>query len=499
MGIVIKQSIKSSLISYIGIGLGFINTILLFPKMLSLEEFGLIKLLLSIVIIMMPILQLNGSLVTTRFYPFFQKNEKALNSFISFIFILPVFGFVVLGSLFLVYEEQTVSWLFSKNSPLFVEYYWALFPLAFFFILSNLIETVILSNLKSVITTFFKTVLVRALTTLIVLGYFFDWVNQATFIWLFVGVYAIQFLLLLVYFVSLTSYRWTSPMYTLKSNHFTEIKKYMLLIFLGGGGAVIIAQMDSIMSSYKLGLEYTGIYTIAFFIAVVIEIPRRNIIQIVSPLLTKAIKEKDKVEIKTIYQKTALNQFIASAFIFFLIAINLPEIYSLFPKNENYELIQQGMPVVLIVGSSFVFDMLMGCNTEIIHFSKIYYWNAVLTPLLAISAIGFNLYFIDIMDNGLLAIAYATMLTILVHNIIRCGIIYHYFKLLPFNVGHLKLLIVILVGGLMFFYIPTINNIFLSLSIKSAAIFALFFIGVIALKVSPDVNNIYHKLIRKLK
>jgi O-antigen/teichoic acid export membrane protein len=356
------------------------------------------------------------------------------------------------------------------------------------------LESLILTRLKSVFLTFIKNVLLRILNTVIVLLYFYDYIDQQELVLSFVLTYGIQFILLIIYFLWITKYRIENPQVVVKSDSFKSILSYILLIFLGGSGATIVAQIDSIISSYKLGLAYTGIYSIAFFIAVVIEIPRRNIIQIVSPLLTKAFMNNDQKEIKNIYQKTALNQFIASALVFLLIAFNLSEIYSFIPKNENFALIQQGMPVVLIVGISFVFDMLMGCNAEIIHFSKFYFWNAILIPILAISAIGFNLYFIEIMDNGLLAIAYATLVTFFIHNCIRCGIIYYYFKILPFNFGHLKLLGVLAITVGILFLVPTIDNVYISIGIKTILIVVLVAVGIIWAKVSEEVLGVYQKI-----
>ena len=173
MGIVVNQSVKSSLVSYIGIIIGFVNTILLFPKMLSLEEMGLFKLLLSVCIIIMPLVQFNSSTILTKFYAHFTKEKALQNSFFSFLLILPLVGFTILIILNLILGESAYAFLFSKNSPLAVTYKWTLAPLAFFFIFSNLLEMAVFTKLRSVFATFLKTVLIRLLTTLIVVLYFY--------------------------------------------------------------------------------------------------------------------------------------------------------------------------------------------------------------------------------------------------------------------------------------------------------------------------------------
>ena len=47
MGIIIKQSIKGSIWSYLGVGVGFITTAYLFPNYLDTDTIGLFSLLVS--------------------------------------------------------------------------------------------------------------------------------------------------------------------------------------------------------------------------------------------------------------------------------------------------------------------------------------------------------------------------------------------------------------------------------------------------------------------
>ncbi len=502
MGVVIKQSVQSSIVSYFGIGVGFVNTILLFPKMLSLEEIGLFKLLLSFCIILMPILQFNGSAAFTKFYPFYQKKDN-YNSFITFFLLLPLVGFLLLGIAFVFWKDYLFLALFSEKSPLFINYSWTLLPLVFFFMFSNLLETILFTNLKSVFATFLKTVIVRVLTTAIVLLYHFDFINQQELLIGFISIYGIQFFVLGIYFLKLSTFRFSNPFRIFGSEQFKKIKLYILVIFIGGGGAALVTQIDSVMLASKLGLEYTGIYTIAFFIAVVIEIPRRSIIQIVSPLISQSIEKQDDAKLIEIYKKTAVNQFIAGGFVFLLIITSLSDIYNFIPTKENFGQIIQGMPVVFIVGSCYVIDMLMGCNTEIIHYSKLYIWNAFLIPLLAFMAIGLNILFLNLLPNGLIAVAMATFSTIVIHNAIRCVIIYKSYKALPFSVGHLKFLALLLTSGAIVYFIPDTHNKCVNIAINSAAVSCLIIGGTILLKVSSDFtslcNNAHQMVLSKLK
>jgi len=54
MGIVVNQSIKNTVITYLGFGIGAINVVFLYTKFLSDDYFGLITFILSTANILMP-------------------------------------------------------------------------------------------------------------------------------------------------------------------------------------------------------------------------------------------------------------------------------------------------------------------------------------------------------------------------------------------------------------------------------------------------------------
>ncbi|HRG60054.1 MAG TPA: polysaccharide biosynthesis protein, partial [Bacteroidia bacterium] len=62
MGIIQKQGIQNTIISYIGIIIGFVNVLILQPIMLSADEIGLTRILFSIATLFATIfpLGLNG-------------------------------------------------------------------------------------------------------------------------------------------------------------------------------------------------------------------------------------------------------------------------------------------------------------------------------------------------------------------------------------------------------------------------------------------------------
>ena len=76
MNKILKQSFWSTIIIYIGVVLGFINSIFLFPKFLSPDQIGLIRQIISASTILIPLATFGVSASYIKFYPTFNISKK---------------------------------------------------------------------------------------------------------------------------------------------------------------------------------------------------------------------------------------------------------------------------------------------------------------------------------------------------------------------------------------------------------------------------------------
>ena len=177
----------------------------------------------------------------------------------------------------------------------------------------------------------------------------------------------------------------------LTASRFKKMMNYGLYSLLGAGGTQIVLQIDSVMVSGEISLDANGIYSIAFFMGLVIEMPKRSITQVVTPLIAQASDKADKEAIRLLYRQSSINQFILGGLLLVGIWANLDNLYSFIPNGEIYA---TGMGVVLFIGLGKLSDMLFGVNGEIIVMSKYYRFNVVAVGLLALLTIGLNLLLI---------------------------------------------------------------------------------------------------------
>jgi O-antigen/teichoic acid export membrane protein len=76
VGLIQKQSISGTIYSYIGVGLGFITTAILFTHFFNTEQVGLFRILVSYSILFAQFAGLGINSITVKLFPYFRNHEK---------------------------------------------------------------------------------------------------------------------------------------------------------------------------------------------------------------------------------------------------------------------------------------------------------------------------------------------------------------------------------------------------------------------------------------
>ena len=214
--------------------------------------------------------------------------------------------------------------------------------------MTTLFEVYSRSLLKNVVPNLLKEIVTRLLLGLLVLAYFMGYIDFGQMMQLSVFIYIICMGVLSYYLFSGGHLGHSLNIKMISPSVIKELISFSLLSFAGTAGLIVIGKVDSLMVASLLGLAPVAIYTTAFYMATVIEIPKRAITQISSPLISRGFEKNDREEIKKIYHKTALNQFVIGTLLLIGIVANLDSIFALMPKGEIY---QAGKWVVVIVGA----------------------------------------------------------------------------------------------------------------------------------------------------
>jgi O-antigen/teichoic acid export membrane protein len=489
LGIVINQSIKSSAIAYLGVIIGYANVLWLFPYFLESEQIGLFRLIQSSAFLMATFGQFGLSSSLVKFFPRF-KNEKG---FLAFTLIGGGVGSLFLFLLTLLFKNQITAY-FSQESALFVEYFSITLLISVCLVQFQIFEAYCRSLLQIVIPTLIRDIQLRLSITVLIALFALGIISFDLLIQVLLGVYALMVISIFGYLKSIQSFSFKLDFSFLNKKVLKEIMTYSLFMLIGAGGTQIVLQIDSIMVSGQLGLEATGIYTIAFFIGIVIEMPRRSIAQISSALIAQAFEKEDIPAVNKLYKQTAINQMIIGSLLLIGIWANLENLYSLIPNGQLYI---SGINVVLFIGLGKLSDMAFGTNGEIIVMSKHYKFNVIAVAILAFLTIGLNLILIP--KYGIEGAAIASFLAMLIFNISKFLFVWIKFKIQPFSINTLKFLAIV---GVVLFgnqLLPPLENVFFDILVRSIAITILFAILTLGLKVSVEVNGLFKKLITKFR
>lgn len=487
MGIVQKQGVSITTISFIGVIIGAINTMFLFPNVLGAEKHGLIMLMLSIGTVFSQFAHLGIPNTIIRFFPFLKDHKKYVY---RLALQVPLISMLLLTLLFYVCGSFIFESYSLKNS-LFSEYEGLLLPLIGSLVFFEVLLSISRSELKTVFPAILREFVLRVVTTVLLVFVFIGWIDFGAFTCLWLASYALNVLLLAIYLIykNLFNFSFGLPLF-LNKEISNKMMKYGFITLLTSSAAILVNRIDVLMLGYYLDLENISFYTVAFFMATLIHIPARSILQIVKPLLAKAWANNDIDEIEKLYRKTAINQMLIGVLLFIGIWLNLNDLLSFMSKD--YQGIQM---VFFYLGLAKLVDVSAGSNGAIIATSKKYRFDLYINIILIVTTVLSNIIFIP--KYGIEGAAIATAVALFIHNSIKTALLYKMFGIQPFSRSTIQLLII----GLASYFIVNliafeiISSDVFRILLRSFTITVLFVSLTLFFGISEDVNNQVRKII----
>ena len=484
MGIVFKQSLKNTMITYLGFGIGAVNHLFLFTRFLTAEYFGLVTVILSASAVLMPIMAFGVPNTLVKYYSGF-KDSKQLNAFLTlmlfipFILILPLWGISY-------FAQDTIGDFLSKENGIVKDYVWYIFIVAISMAYFEIFYAWARVHLKSVFGNFMKEVFVRAGTMILLVLVYFNVISIAVFLKALVGLYISRMLIIKLY-----AYHLRIPKLDFNFPENTKsILGYTCFIIVGASAAIILLEIDKVMLNQFLRIEYVAYYGVATYIAMVIIVPSRSMHQITYPLTAELMNEGDMAGLKKLYQKSSLTLFIASGLLFLLIVMNVEELYVLLP--EAY---RGGFMIVFIVGLIKVYDSVLGNVNSILYNSKYYKSILIMGVFLAISTIFFNLWLIP--KYGIDGAAIASFLAFFIYNTIKLVYVKLKFGFFPFTSETMKVLLLLGVIAAIFYYLNFPFHPIVNILLKSIPMILLYVFVLYRFRISTDVHKVISRFIGK--
>ena len=481
MGVIRKQSISGTIYSYIGVVLGFVIMGILFPRILSTEEVGLLRVMVSYATLFAQFAGLGFGAVTIKLFPHFRDAARKHHGFLGIALLVGLVGFLIAASVYLLVRPYLVEQS-QEKSELFITYFYYVVPLIFFTLLFNILDNYYRVLYNAVKGIFYKEVFQRVLTLLVILLFYFDLISFHQLVILYVLVLISPSLMLLVSLIR------SKQLFLKPDISFItpDLKKQMISVgfygILASFSGVLVMNIDIIMVNNMLGLSAAGIYAITFYFGTLILIPLRTMGKISSVIISDAWKNDDKETINDIYKRSSISLSVVAVLLFIGIWGNIDNVFHIL--GDKY---LPGRMVILFIGMANLFDNAIGISSHIIVNSKYYRTLSYFLLVFAVILVLSNLLLIPV--YGLVGAAMASFFSKFLYNFIKFAFLYHKFRFQPLSYRHLLLILIAIVAYGLSTFIPPFSNYIVDIIIRSGVIFILFAVPVYYFRISNDINE----------
>ena len=516
MGIIAKQSIQGTIVTYLGVAVGFVTTFFVLTRFLSAEEIGLARVLIDAATLFIGLAQLGTSSSIIRFYPHFSESKaahkdwhgqsagsnvsqtKEEHGFFFWTIIIPLIGFALFTAIYCACYTPLSKW-FGEKSPLFVEYYYMVLPMAFFMLYQTIFETNANVRMHIVVPRAVRELITRIGLLIVYLLYAFECLDINDYVIALCVVYAVAMLCNMGYLFSLGEISLRPDMQFLRQNR-SLIRQYVLytgFLLISAVASVLAPTLSSFFITAEMGLSFTGIFAIATYIAVMVSIPYRSMTAIASPQLATAIKENNQHETAHLMQQVSSTLLLIGGMILCVIWINIDLIFYILPNGETYASARQ---VVLMLGTSQLIIAVCSFTSSALNYSRFYAFSLLFSFILTALSIFFNNLLIPYF--GMDGAAISNLLAYSIYFLLIVLTVRFTLHTPTFTRQHLKIILLIIVivnlNFLWLKYLP-INNIWISSIIRTMVLIGGGCLVAWIKNLSPEINQQIRSMVLKFR
>lgn len=492
-----RQSIVSSLVSYFGFAIGLLNMFFFVREgLFTSTEYGLTRIFTDVASLMASLSTLAMPSFIYKFYPYYNDNLKpGKNDMLAWAALVSILGFLIVTVLGLTFKELVYK-KYSANSPLFVTYYYWVFPMGLGLTLFNVLEAFAWNLHKSVFTAFLKEVEWRFIITILIVLFFFNVIPDFD---LFIKLYSFTYLgiatTLLAYLVLTKQAHFVFSISRVTKKFLKKIARFSFFMY----GTSVIVTLSSVFDSFVIGatlddgMAKVGIFTLAYTLTSLIQAPQRGIIAATIPHLAKAWKDKNMHSIQNIYYRSSINQIVFAVLMLMLITLNYKNAVVTLNINAEYLL---GFNAFIILGFTRLVDMGTGVNAQIIGTSN--YWRFELLSGLVLLVLMLPLNYLLTKHFDIIGPSFANLISFSIYNTVRIVFLWKKFRLFPFTMKSLYTVLLGLGVFIITWFLFNKMGGWSGLFTRTIFALALFIGGILLLKPSPDIKPVLDSLFNRV-
>jgi O-antigen/teichoic acid export membrane protein len=485
LGIVQRQGLRNTFISYVGLGIGFVNTTLVLPRLLAPAQLGLTSVLVSLATMGALVSALGFTNTTLRYFPYFRNRENGHSGFLPLLLGLPLALFGVVALVLWLGRPLVLHW-YAHDAALLGPHYAVMLGLALCILVYNLLEAYTKSLFHTSFSSFLTDVLQRLLIVSAAVLYGSGYLSFDGFVLAYLGSYAAIATLLLSYLAVIGELHLRPTRAVLRVRPVGELLRFGSFALLGNISGTLLVTIDSLMLGSHSFAD-AGIYTIALNISTALAVPFRALYKTAYPLIAEYWKEGASDKLLDFYRRSTRLNTALGVYLALGIGLNLPFIYSLIHRPEY----AAGTLAVLLLLAGRLTDGITGVNGIIVVTSPRYRYDLLFNLGLSLLIIGLNTLLIPRL--GLLGAAISNAAALASINLARTWFVWRSFGWQPFDRRIFYILTLAGAAALVAWALPVPANIWLALLLRGGVLTVLYGAGLLLTGWVPEVSALAQK------
>jgi O-antigen/teichoic acid export membrane protein len=492
---IIKESLKTSGINYIGILLGAFFTLYLTPKFLSTEYNGLYRLLLEYSAIAAVYFHFGLPTLINKYYHRIHYELSVTKGFDFFVFVFPIIILSVFGVLLYFFRSEVTHMISSKKDyGLVVRYVSFLTPLvicnAYFFIFEA--YSAMLGNIAFV--NFFKNIVLKIFNITSILLYIITGDFDTIMVVVSSG-YILSTLIVFLYLLKLKKYKidFRPSLDFLKENNLVkDFVKFFLFLCLSNLTFFLLSKIDIFFVVKFTNISNLAYYSTATYFVTLLLVPYAAVLNISFPRIARSYTGGNFVELKSLIVNNSIYGFVLALYVFVLIWSNLDTIYLYIPNGNLYK---AGKYIFLILSIGRLIDISIGSLGQLITISKWYFYTLYSSVIISIISVVLGYYLTS--NFGIIGAASSLSVCTLLSVVFQLSVAKIKMGIHPYTS---KVLIIILQALCLIFLCATIDyfidSLIIATFIKIIGTTLLYFYTVYKFKISNEIVYILDRVLK---
>jgi O-antigen/teichoic acid export membrane protein len=503
MGIVVRQSVKTSIIVFGGAFLGAVVIWLSTKYIPNKQQFGFTRTLTNQAVTLSQILLLGLSSTLFVFTHRFANDPGKKKTLISLCFLIPFLATAATAVIYFVIKEWLLRHFQPADEPLMRQYFGWLPIYILLLLYLVILEQYLSVHMKVAISSFMREILLRILNIMLILLYALDYVSFNTLVIGTVLLYFVPVLILLAIASRSKDFGFSFNFRIFSKQEYIEMLHFAWYHFLLSISVLLMGSLDVLLIPFydHNGFASVAVYTVAMYIISFLQIPSKAFLAASFSVLTKAFTDSDIPKAKDIFTRSSLNLLIPSVGIAVILICNLQNIVAIIGSGKNYSGL---VPVFLILFAGRFIDIATGMNDQVLSITNYYKFNFYVS--IFVTVILFVMLRLLIPRLGVNGAAISTSVTLIIFNVVKYLFIWKKLDMQPFSRNTVLVFLAAIPALAAGYFFPYFFNAerhvyvhsFIDAAMRSSVIVVIYLMMLLWLKPSKDLEE-YIIAIRKNK